>query len=245
MKPTLIVALDVPSAAAVENLVTMLPPAVTHYKVGLELFISDGPAALDVLARHDKRVFLDLKLHDIPRQVARAVTAASRHRVALLTVHAAGGRAMLEAAAEAARSAGRNRPKIVAVTTLTCLDEKDLRDIGVTRGVAEQTAAMGRLALDAGIDGLVCSPLEIKDFRHNIGTGPILVTPGVRPAGAPRGDQKRVATPSEAVRDGSNYLVVGRPILQADRPAAAAEAMLREIETSPRDAQQGGKHDDP
>jgi len=233
MKPTLIVALDVPSATAVETLVTALPPDVTMYKVGLELFISDGPAALDILAHHDKRVFLDLKLHDIPRQVARAVTAAARRNVALLTVHAAGGKAMLEAAAQAARCADRpHRPQVVAVTTLTSLDETDLRELGVTRGVQEQTLALGRLALEAGIDGLVCSPLEIKAFRETIGPEPILVTPGVRPANAAAGDQKRMATPAEAARDGSNYLVVGRPVTQAEDPAAAARAIIREIQNA-------------
>ncbi len=225
----LIVALDVADAAAIAPVVDSLPSAVDFYKVGLELFTAGGLAALAPLKERKRRVFLDLKLHDIPRTVARSVAGAARHGVALLTVHAAGGRAMLAAAAEAARDAGPQRPLLVAVTTLTSLDQGDLADIGVTRPLAEHTLALGRMAVACGIDGLVCSPLEIAAFRCALGPEVILVTPGIRPAGGVSGDQKRVATPGAAVRAGASYLVVGRPILEAADPAAAARAMLAEM----------------
>lgn len=232
MSAELIVALDVPTVDRIGPLVDALPDAARYYKVGLELFVAEGPAALAPLRERGKKVFLDLKLHDIPRTVARAVTRAANHGVALLTVHAGGGRGMLTAAAQAAqaaRQAGERAPRLVAVTTLTSLDRHDLAELGVKRSVAEHTAALGRLAIESGVDGLVCSPLEAAGFRRRLGGEALLVTPGVRPAGAAVGDQKRVATPSSAVRDGASHLVVGRPILQASDPAAAAEAILREM----------------
>jgi orotidine-5'-phosphate decarboxylase len=225
----LIVALDVADTAAIAPAVDALPRAVDFYKVGLELFTAGGLAALAPLKERGRRIFLDLKLHDIPRTVARSVAGAARHGVALLTVHAAGGRAMLTAAAEAARAAGPQRPLLVAVTTLTSLDQGDLADIGVTRALAEHTLALGRMAVACGIDGLVCSPLEIAAFRRELGPEAILVTPGIRPAGGASGDQKRVATPGAAIRAGASYLVVGRPILEAADPAAAARAILDEM----------------
>ena len=229
MTAQLIIALDVPETAAIAPIVDALPDAVRYYKVGLELFCADGPAALAPLKARGRSIFLDLKLHDIPRTVARSVASASAHGVSLLTVHAAGGRAMLKAAAEAAREAGPDRPRLVAVTTLTSLDQGDLADLGVQRSVADHTLALGRLAIECGIDGLVCSPLEIESFRRELGPAPILVTPGIRPAGGALGDQKRVATPASAVRAGASYLVVGRPILEAPHPAAAATAILAEM----------------
>jgi orotidine-5'-phosphate decarboxylase len=200
------------------------------FKVGLELFAGEGPKPIAILTQHGKKVFLDLKLHDIPRTVARAVASAAAHGVDLLTVHASGGRDMLTAAAEAASRQGASRPKLLAVTTLTSLNEKDLREIGVTRNLQEHTLELGALAVSAGIDGLVCSPLEARAFRERLGDKPILVTPGVRPAGSNAGDQKRIATPRDAVMAGANYIVVGRPILDAPDPRAAAETILREIQ---------------
>ncbi len=229
MAAELIVALDVPGADAIPGIVDGLPPEVAWYKVGMELFTAAGPEALRPLQARGKRIFLDLKFHDIPRTVANAVTCAARHGVGLLTVHAAGGRAMLQAAAEAAREAGAARPRIVAVTTLTSLNQGDLADVGVVRPLAEHTLALAELAVACGIDGLVCSPLEVAALRRCLGPGPLLVTPGVRPAGAAVGDQKRVATPGDAVRDGSSFLVVGRPILEAADPAAAAREVLRQM----------------
>lgn len=229
MRSKLIIALDVRSADSIEGVVRSLPAEVSLYKVGLELFVADGATALATLRGHGKRVFLDLKLHDIPRTVARAVAAAARHDADLLTVHAAGGRAMLMEAAKAARDAGAHRPRLLAVTTLTSLDQTDLTELGIARPLTEHTLAMGRLAIDCGIDGLVCSPLEAAAFRAALGPAPILVTPGIRPSGAAVGDQKRVATPADALRAGASFLVVGRPILDAPDPAAAARAMLDEM----------------
>jgi orotidine-5'-phosphate decarboxylase len=228
MTPELIIALDVPSADAIPDVVKSLPEAVRYYKVGLELFVAAGPEALTFLQKRGKRIFLDLKLHDIPRTVARAVASASGYGVSLLTVHAGGGRAMLSAAAEA-RPAGMN---IVAVTTLTSLDQSDLTELGVTRDIREHTVELGALAIACGIDGLVCSPLEIRAFRQRIGAEPVIVTPGIRPAGGDLGDQKRVATPAMAVADGASFLVVGRPILEATNPGLAAEQILQEIQTA-------------
>ncbi len=232
MKPELIVALDVPTADEIPAIVNALPSGVTHYKIGLELFAAAGPAALEFLAESGKQIFLDLKLHDIPRTVARAVQAAAQHNVGLLTVHAGGGRAMLSAAAEAAAQEGDKAPKLVAVTTLTSLDQDDLTELGILRSIGDHTAALGRLAIDCGIDGLVCSPLEVANFRENLGDGPILVTPGIRPAGGDVGDQKRVATPAMAVNGGSSFLVVGRPILEANDPAAAADEILTQMNSA-------------
>jgi len=227
MKAELIVALDVPSADDIPSIVESLPDEISYYKIGLELFAAAGPAALDFLHRKNKNIFLDLKLHDIPRTVARSVEAASRHGVSLLTVHAGGGRDMLTAAAHAAAG----KLKLVAVTTLTSLDQGDLTELGIERPLPEHTAALGELAIDCGIDGLVCSPLEVANFRKTLGEDPILVTPGIRPAGGDLGDQKRVATPANAVKDGSSFLVVGRPILEADNPAEAAAEILRQMQS--------------
>lgn len=234
MQAELIVALDLPSADSVPKLVAALPPAVRYFKVGLELFTAEGPAILTRLRDLGKHVFLDLKLHDIPRTVARAVHAAAAHDAALLTVHAGGGRDMLSAAAEAARECKDRAPKLIAVTTLTSLNEDDLRSVGVNRSLADHTMALGTLAISAGIDGLVCSPLEAGAFRAALGTSPLLVTPGIRPSGADAGDQKRIATPAMAVQAGANFLVVGRPVVAAPDPAAAAAEILSQMETCAR-----------
>jgi len=225
MKPELIVALDVPTAADIPGIVNRLPDAVGFYKVGLELFIAAGPEALTFLRQRGKRIFLDLKLHDIPRTVARAVASASGYGVSLLTVHAGGGRAMLTAAAGACPEG----VDIVAVTTLTSLDQDDLTELGVARELRTHTTELGALAIDCGISGLVCSPLEISAFRARIGSEPFIVTPGIRPANGDLGDQKRVATPAMAVTDGASHLVVGRPILEAADPGLAAERILQEM----------------
>lgn len=229
MKAELIVALDVPTAREALAAMSRLPLEVTWCKVGLELFCAEGPSFLEALRARRKQIFLDLKLHDIPRTVERAVRAAAQHGVDMLTVHACGGRAMLRAAAEAAKSCGRTPPRLIAVTALTSLDQQDLADLGVHRTPAEQVVALADLALKAGINGLVCSPQELELLRGRFGPAPILVTPGIRPAGVDAGDQKRVATPSAAVRAGANYLVVGRPILEAPDPIKATRQILQEM----------------
>ena len=231
-KPEVIVALDVPSAAAVPPLLRSLPADVRWLKVGLELYTAAGPDIVRTLTAANRSVFLDLKLHDIPRTVANAVTAAGNLGVALLTVHATGGHAMLEAAAEAAAAFGEHRPKLVAVTTLTSLNADDFRDLGIGRSVADQALALTDMALASGIDGVVTSVHEAAVLRLHFGPAPVLVTPGIRPAGADVGDQKRVATPAAAVTAGATYLVVGRPILEAADPMAASRAILAEIETA-------------
>ena len=229
MPAEIIIALDIPSADMVKPTVAKLPKEISFFKVGLQLFIAEGEAALAWLAENEKNIFLDLKLHDIPKTVANAVQSAGKFPVKLLTVHACGGSAMLKAAAEAAAELGENRPQVIAVTTLTSLNQQDLTDIGVTRQLKDNSLKLAELALKSGIDGLVCSPLETAEFRKEFGDKPIIVTPGVRPAGSDVADQKRIATPADAVRAGANYLVIGRPILQASDPEAAARQILAEI----------------
>ncbi len=228
MPTELIVALDVPNANQIPDIVKKLPDSVSFYKVGLELYTAAGPQALTYLKQAGKKVFLDLKLHDIPRTVGRAVDSATTCGVDMLTVHACGGKAMLEAAAQA----GNNRLNIVAVTVLTSLDQMDLETIGVQRTLQTHILALGELAIKSGLQGLVCSPLETRSFRQKLGQAPLLITPGIRPAGTAAGDQKRIATPATAVADGSSYIVVGRPILEAENPGLAAEQIMTELHQS-------------
>jgi len=228
VKNEIIVALDVPNAEAATAAVREIGDAVSFYKVGLELYISDGPAVLGMLRAEGKRIFLDLKLCDIPRTVERAAASCLKYGAELLTIHAFGAKAMIEAAAKAVRDANSNC-KILAVTVLTSIDQNDLSSIGVMRPVAEQVEALGLLALGAGAHGLVCSPQEVATLRKALGPDAVLVTPGVRPAGGDLGDQKRVATPARAIRDGATHLVVGRPIMDAPDKRAAALAIQAEI----------------
>lgn len=226
-KAELIVALDVPNAEAMEAKLQELPDFIEWYKVGLELFCAEGPAVLEPLKKRGKKIFLDLKLHDIPRTVGHAVKTAAAHGVNLMTVHAIGGRAMLEEAAKAAKEC-KNPPKIVAVTTLTSLSHDDFKDLGIDRTVAEQALELGRLAISSGIDGLVTSAHEAKVLRAEFPDA-ILVVPGIRMPEGDVGDQKRVATPSFAVEQGATHLVVGRPIVQAEDPVAAATAIFENM----------------
>ena len=225
----LIVALDVSSTQEVERIVDRLGDAISFYKIGLELFSAEGPDVVKAVKRRGKKVFLDLKLHDIPRTVERAVKSGAALGVDLMTLHAAGGKAMIRAAKDAALACGPKAPKILAVTVLTSLDQSDLADLGVTRDMKAQVEALGRLACSNGADGIVCSPKEVAAMRAALGPAALLVTPGVRPAGAAVGDQKRVATPGQAVKDGSTHLVVGRPILEVADPCAAALAIAAEM----------------
>ncbi|MBU1693071.1 MAG: orotidine-5'-phosphate decarboxylase [Verrucomicrobia bacterium] len=224
----LIVALDVVGAAEALSMVDRLPPEVSWYKIGLELFCAEGPAVIQAVRARGKNVFLDLKLHDIPRTVERAILSAARHGAGMLTVHAAGGRAMLKAAADAARRCPQP-PRLIAVTTLTSLDQRDLADLGIMRPPQVHVMSMADMALKQGIHGMVCSPQEVESLRARFGSRTLLVTPGIRPAGSDPGDQKRVATPSAAVRAGADFLVVGRPILEAPDPVTAARAILKEM----------------
>lgn len=228
----LIVALDVSSTSEVVRIVDRLGDAVSFYKIGLELFSAAGPDVVKAVKGRGKKVFLDLKLHDIPRTVGRAVKSGATLGVDLMTIHAVGGRAMIRAAKEAAQEFGPQAPKILAVTVLTSLDQTDLADLGVGRDMKAQVEALGRLACSNGADGIVCSPKEVAAMRAALGSAALLVTPGVRPAGADVGDQKRVATPGQAVKDGATHLVVGRPILEAADPCAAARAIVAEMALS-------------
>ena len=226
----LIVALDVDSRRAAVDAVKAIGDPVGFYKIGLELFTAEGPDVVRAVKDLGKKVFLDLKLHDIPRTVERAVRSGGRLGVDLMTIHSCGGRAMIRAAADAAAEFGAGGPRILAVTVLTSLDQGDLADIGVVgRTPADQVRAMARFAAENGAHGLVCSPKEVGDLSKALPAGTLFVTPGVRPAGSAVGDQKRVATPSEAVRDGATHLVVGRPILAAADPVAAAKAIRAEM----------------
>lgn len=227
----LIVALDVQTRAEAVEKIKTIGDAVGFYKIGLELFTAEGPDVVKAVKDLGKKVFLDLKFHDIPRTVERAVTSAAKLGADLLTIHACGAPAMIRAAADAAARFGEAAPKIIAVSVLTSLDQSDLEAVGVSRTPAEQVKAMGRLALANGAAGIVSSPLEVKAMREILGPAALLVTPGVRPAGSAAGDQKRIATPADAVRDGSTHLVVGRPILAAADPAAAAGAIRAEMES--------------
>jgi orotidine-5'-phosphate decarboxylase len=217
----------------------ILPDTVKYVKIGLELFIGEGPRVIALARETGRACFLDLKLHDIPRTVANAIQTAAAHDVCMLTVHAQGGPAMLRAAADAAAACGKKRPRVIAVTTLTSLNQDDLTHVGVNRPLAEHTLSLGKLALESGCDGLVCSPLELAILRNAFGDAPLLVAPGVRPAGADIGDQKRVATPAAAVRAGASFLVVGRPILAAANPASAAAAVLAEMASANQSHQCG------
>ena len=229
----IIVALDVPSAAEARQAVREIGDAVAFYKVGLELFIADGPAVLDMLKGEGKRIFLDLKLHDIPRTVERAAASCMKFGVELLTLHASGSKAMIAAAAQAVQAAG-SQTRLLAVTVLTSMDASDLAILGVTRTMQEQVVALGTMAVAAGAHGLVCSPQEVAALRRALGPDPWLVTPGVRPAGADVGDQKRIATPGPAIRDGATHLVIGRPILGAADKRAAAQAIRAEMTAAAR-----------
>jgi len=224
----LIVALDVPSAADALSLADSLTGVCTWVKVGLELFIAAGPAIVHELKNRGFSVFLDLKLHDIPNTVAGAVRSAAATGADMLTVHAAGGPAMLAVAADAARNS--NRPiQLLAVTVLTSMDAAQLASVGVPASPFDQVALLARVAIDSGLRGLVCSPHEAASLRKILGDNIALVTPGIRPSGSDAQDQKRISTPAQAIADGATYLVVGRPITQAPDPRAAAQAVQLQI----------------
>lgn len=226
----LIVALDLPSREEALELAAALQGVCRWVKVGMELYYAAGSATVELLRARGFEVFLDLKLHDIPNTVASAVRTISSAGASLLTVHAGGGPAMLRAAAEAASTP--NSPRLLAVTVLTSMDAEQLRAVGVDASPDHQVTRLARLAKANGINGLVCSPQEAREVRTQLGPEALVVTPGVRPAGANAGDQKRIATPADALRNGASMLVVGRPITKAADPAAAAQAILREMDAA-------------
>jgi orotidine-5'-phosphate decarboxylase len=227
-----IVALDFSSATAALQFAQRLSPGLCRVKVGKELFTSSGPALVDALQNLGFDVFLDLKFHDIPNTVAGAVRAAADLGVWMVNVHASGGRRMLEAAADAI--AGRPRPPLlIAVTVLTSMSDEDLRELGYSDTVEQRVGRLATLAASSGLDGVVCSAMEAQMLRGTCPSEFCLVTPGIRLAGDDAGDQRRVLTPSEAVRLGSDYLVIGRSITSADDPLAALERMHRELNLAP------------
>ncbi len=230
----LALAADLPLEQAVA-LYREIAPEVGYAKVGLSLFVEHGPAAVEPFRALGAKVFLDLKLHDIPNTVGLAAEKAGECGVALLTVHAQGGAAMVAAAAEGVkRGAARKNypaPKILAVTVLTSLSDAELAAMGLTEGAGAQVQRLAALAVGAGADGLVCSAQEVGALRKMLGDQVLLCTPGIRPAGASVGDQARVETPASAIREGSSLLVVGRPIYTASDPRRAAQAICAEIET--------------
>ena len=238
-RESLIVALDVPSAEVALRLVNDLHGAVGGFKVGLELFTAAGPRLVQQLVERGERVFLDLKLHDIPSTVRSAAREAARLGVFMFDVHASGGRKMMEAAREGSLESERTeRPLVLGVTILTSLAGADIAEIGWT---GEPEAAVWRLAglaQQSGLDGVVASARESKVIRAACGGSFVIVTPGIRPAGVGAQDQARAATPADAIEAGADFLVVGRPITQAPDPAAAASAIVAEIEgaLSPRRA---------
>lgn len=225
----LIVALDLDDADVAAALARTLAGSVGLVKVGLELFVAAGPAGVARVAEAGVPVFLDLKLHDIPNTVAGAVRSAARLGAAMLTLHAAGGAAMIAAAREAAETAAGPRPLLLVVTVLTSLEGPDLDAIGLAGPAEAAVRRLARLALAAGADGLVCSPREVAALRAAFGPDPILVVPGIRPAGSPVDDQRRTMTPAEAVAAGADWLVIGRPITRTLDPLAAARAIATSL----------------
>jgi orotidine-5'-phosphate decarboxylase len=211
-------ALDFQSWAEAEPFARAVAPEIGMLKVGLEMFAAEGPPVVRAAAALGRPVFLDLKLHDIPNTVEGAARSAARSGAALLTVHASGGPEMVRAAV---RGAGPG-VRVLAVTVLTSVDDATLAAVGLAGPAEAAVVRLAKLAVDAGAGGIVCSPLEVAAVRAAVGPGPLLVIPGVRPAGAARGDQARVATPADAVRSGADVLVIGRPLREGNDPAARA-----------------------
>lgn len=233
--PRLIAALDFPTVEAAKKAVEEIGDAVAYYKVGMELYYAAGNDMIRFLKEHDKKVFLDLKLQDIPNTVASALKVEARLGVDMINVHAVGGKKMMEAAAKAvketAEKLGVERPKLIAVTILTSMDEEQFADLNYKNTIPEQVVALAKLAKAAGLDGVVASPKEAAAIREACGPDFLIVTPGVRPAGSALDDQSRVTTPAQAFANGSTHIVVGRPIMKAENRKQAAEAIVEEIKT--------------
>jgi orotidine-5'-phosphate decarboxylase len=223
----LIVALDTVDLRTAHLWADAVSPHAGLLKLGLEFFLANGAAGFAGIT--GAPIFLDLKLHDIPNTVAGGVRAVLPLKPAMLTIHAAGGSAMIRAAHQAAGSAGPDRPMILAVTVLTSLGQDDLDATGITATPAEQVLRLGRLAIESGADGLVCSPLEVTMLRQGLGPAVKLVVPGIRPSGSAIGDQARTMTPAQALEAGADWIVVGRPITEAADPRAAAADIATSI----------------
>ncbi len=229
MSCDLILALDVPTREEAAPLLRQLRGSLSWVKIGLQMFTAYGPDYVKAVADEGFNIFLDLKLHDIPNTVAKAVESLAPLPIGMLTLHTSGGREMMQRAIQA-QQATKPDLLLLGVTVLTSMDATGLGELGVAPDPAAQVSRLGLLAADSGLRGLVCSPLEVKHLRSVLPAGVKLVTPGIRPAGESGGDdQKRVMTPADAARAGSSYIVVGRPILKAPDPAAAARAIIAEL----------------
>ena len=224
----IIVSLDYPGREEALALVKLLDPRHCRVKIGKELFTSGGPGFLETVVNRGFDVFLDMKFHDIPNTVAGACRAAAKLGVWMMNVHASGGRRMLEAAREAVDGAGHH-PLLIGVTVLTSLSSEDLHETGISESAEDHVMRLARLSHTSGLDGVVCSPMEVSIMRQQFGSGFILVTPGIRPADAEPDDQRRTMTPSQAIKSGSDYLVIGRPITRARDPLGALMAIEAEI----------------
>jgi orotidine-5'-phosphate decarboxylase len=236
-KDRLIVALDVSDAAKDIEVVDRLGDDIRIYKVGFELFVSNGPSLVRQIHDKGKQVFLDLKFHDIPNTVSKAAVAAARCGVFMFNLHAAGGHEMMkrtnDAVSEVCAKEGLAKPKIIAVTVLTSLSNEELKvDLGITRGIKAYVKHLAGLTKKAGLDGVVASPQEITAIKEHCGGDFLVVTPGIRPSWQPPDDQQRTATPQQAVRDGADYLVMGRAILNHEDPARAIEIISLEMLTA-------------
>ena len=233
MKPyeKIIVALDVENEKAALALVKKLKGKVGVFKVGKELFTAAGPSIVKKIQKLGGKVFLDLKFHDIPNTVGKAVAQATKLGVYMMTLHASGGVEMMEAAVSAAKeNAPKNKmPILLAVTVLTSLDDGALKKIGFTSGAEDMVLRLAKMAKEAGVQGIVSSPKELKILRRALGPDMVLVTPGIRPAWSAAGDQKRITTPAQAVKDGCSFMVIGRPITAHKNPAASAKLIAKEI----------------
>ena len=233
-KNPIICAIDTTNVEQAKRLSQQLSGSIGALKLGLEFFTANGAAGVAQIASQAFPVFLDLKFHDIPNTVSKAIKATAGIDTFLMTVHTQGGKAMMRASADAAAEVavitGKKRPMVVGVTILTSMDQNDLGSIGVSSSVSDQVVRLAELAQASGLDGIVCSPHEIDLIRKACGADFKLVVPGIRPAGSDAGDQKRVLTPKEAVDKGADYLVIGRPITEAADPKAAAQAIWESIQ---------------
>ena len=227
--PRIIVALDFPDTRPAFDLLSQIDPEQCRVKIGKEMFTRAGPAFVEKVMAQGFQVFLDLKYHDIPNTVAAACAAAADLGVWMLNVHASGGRKMMTLAAERLAALPGDRPLLIAVTILTSLAQEDIAEIGYPGTPAENVSRLAALAEQSGLDGVVCSPLEVDALRAERGAGFRLVTPGVRPAGTGTDDQKRIMTPGDAIRAGASYLVVGRPVTAAADPLASLQAINAEV----------------
>lgn len=232
VEKALIVALDYANADQAMEMASQLDPQLCRVKVGKELFTRVGPTLVSTLANKGFDVFLDLKFHDIPNTVAKAVLAAAESGAWMVNVHASGGGEMMQAARDSLGTVPESqRPLLIAVTVLTSMSESELHSLGVKRALVDQVTHLASMAADCGMDGVVCSAREAGAIKASCGEGFLTVTPGIRPEGSDLGDQKRIMTPSQAVAGGSDYIVVGRPITAAENPMGVVEAIQRELDS--------------